>query len=214
MIFTIPSLPYAYNALEPYIDARTMELHHTKHHQTYVDTLNQAITGTAIAAAEGAETLILERLLRSISSYSAVVQNNAGGHFNHLFFWDSLTPHTAQRPGEVLLQAIEKGFGSLEAFKRIFSTTAVMRFGSGWAWLSVAKQDGSLIISSTANQDNPLMDHIPLAEQGIPILGLDVWEHAYYLLYQNRRIAYIEAFWKLIHWEIVENRLIEATKYR
>lgn len=212
MIFAFPSLPYSYNALEPYIDARTMEVHHTKHHQTYVNNVNQAIVGTAVTAIQGSETLVLNELLKTISSYSTAIRNNAGGHFNHAFFWNSLTPHSSKKPGSTLLEAIVCSFGSFEVFQKLFSTAAAARFGSGWAWLSVSKKDGGLTISSTANQDNPLMDVIPTEEQGIPILGLDVWEHAYYLFYQNRRPEYIEAFWNIIHWEVVERRLIEAIK--
>ena len=207
MIFTLPSLPYCYNALEPYIDSQTMELHHTKHHQGYVNNLNQAISGKTVA--QGVEPFVLENVLKTISSYGTIIRNNAGGHFNHLFFWDSLTPNFSEQPGTVLLRAIEKSFTTFEAFKKSFTATAMAHFGSGWTWLSVAK-NGNLIISSTANQDNPLMDTIPILEQAIPILGLDVWEHAYYLLYQNRRLAYIEAFWEVIHWKIVEDRLNEA----
>ncbi|CAH2559844.1 superoxide dismutase [Cardinium endosymbiont of Oedothorax gibbosus] len=212
MILALPALPYAYNGLAPYIDAQTMEIHHTKHHQTYVDKLNQAIAGTAIATAEGAEISVLTHLLKDISAYHTVVRNNAGGHFNHLFFWDSLKPNGAQAPGTNLLHVLEKSFGSFQGFKEAFTAAAAAHFGSGWAWLSVAKKDGSLLISTTNNQDNPLMNTTPVQEQGVPILGLDLWEHAYYLLYQNRRLAYIEAFWKIIYWEVVEGRYMEATQ--
>lgn len=211
MVFRCPPLPYDYNALEPYIDARTMEIHHTKHHQAYVNNLNQAVADIVVAA-QGTETFVLNTILKTISTYNTVIRNNAGGHFNHLFFWNSLTSSISQQPGAHLLHALEKSFGSFETFKSTFAATAAARFGSGWAWLSVAKKDGGLIISSTANQDNPLMDIIPVEQQGIPILGLDIWEHAYYLLYQNRRLEYIEAFWKIICWDIVEERLINATK--
>lgn len=210
MIFTLPPLPYAYNALVPSIDAQTMEIHHTKHHQTYVDKLNQAIAGTAIATVEGTEISVLTHLLKDISAYHIVVRNNAGGHFNHLFFWNNLAPNGTQAVAANLLHALEQSFGSFEGFKEAFTAAAVAHFGSGWAWLSVAKKDGSLFISTTTNQDNPLMNTTPVQEQGVPILGLDLWEHAYYLLYQNRRLAYIEAFWKIVDWEAVEGRRIAA----
>lgn len=210
MIFTLPALPYAYNGLAPYIDAQTMELHHTKHHQTYVDKLNQAIAGTAIATAEGTEASVLTHLLKDISAYHTAVRNNAGGHFNHLFFWNNLTPNGSQVPETSLLQALEKSFESFEGFKEAFTAAAAAHFGSGWAWLSVSKKDGSLFISTTNNQDSPLMNTTPVQEQGVPILGLDLWEHAYYLLYQNRRLAYIKAFWKIIHWKVVEARRMEV----
>ncbi|WP_243518464.1 MULTISPECIES: superoxide dismutase [unclassified Candidatus Cardinium] len=210
MIFTLPALPYAYNALAPYIDGQTMEIHHTKHHQTYVDKLNQAITGTAIAAAEGTEISVLTHLLKDISAYHITVRNNAGGHFNHSFFWNSLTPNASHQPQADLLHALEKSFGNFKEFKEAFTAAAVAHFGSGWAWLSVAKKDGSLFISTTDNQYNPLMNTTPVQEQGIPILGLDLWEHAYYLRYQNKRLAYIEAFWNVIHWQVVKDRFMEA----
>lgn len=210
MIFTLPALPYAYNGLVPYIDAQTMEIHHTKHHQAYVDKLNQALAGTAIATAQGTEPSVLTHLLKDISAYHTAVRNNAGGHFNHSFFWNGLTPHATQTVGISLLDALEKSFGSFEAFKETFTAAAAGHFGSGWAWLSVARQDQRLFISTTNNQDNPLMNAIPVQEQGLPILGLDVWEHAYYLLYQNKRLAYIEAFWQIIHWGEVESRYMKA----
>lgn len=214
MIFTLPPLPYAYNGLVPYIDAQTMEIHHTQHHQAYVDKLNQAVAGTAIATAEGTEISVLTHLLKDISAYHTAVRNNAGGHFNHLFFWNSLTPHASQKPGTHLLHRLEKSFGSFEGFQTMFSTAAATYFGAGWTWLSIAKKDGRLFISTTDKQDNPLMHTTPIQEQGVPILGLDLWEHAYYLHYQNRRLAYIEAFWKIIHWQVIEDRLIEATKQK
>lgn len=216
MYFTIPSsLPYAYNALEPYIDAQTMELHHIKHHQAYVDNLNKAIKASREKTMEmekGEEGSILNLLLKKISTYSAPVRNNAGGHFNHTFFWTILKPNAPLQPGGSLLQLIEKVFGSFELFKEQFIAKAMAHFGSGWTWLSIDKKGDNLFISTTPNQDNPLMDVIPIEEQGIPILGLDIWEHAYYLLYQNRRLAYIEAFWHIINWEMVENKFIEAVK--
>ncbi|CDG49811.1 superoxide dismutase [Cardinium endosymbiont of Bemisia tabaci] len=212
MIFTLPSLPYAYNGLEPYIDVQTMTIHHTKHHGAYVDTLNQAVAGTAIATAEGTEISVLTHLLKDISAYHTAVRNNAGGHFNHLLFWNSLTPHASPKPGTNLLDRLKKSFGSFEKFQETFSTVSATHFGAGWTWLTVAKKDGSLFISTTDKQDNPLMNTLPIQEQGVPILGLDLWEHAYYLSYQNRRSTYIKAFWKMVHWKVVEDRYIEATK--
>ena len=213
MFFTIPSsLPYAYNALEPHIDAKTMELHHTKHHQAYVDNLNQALAGKTDLAAQETEALLLNDLLQTISNYDMVVRNNAGGHFNHLLFWDILSPNAPKQCGAHLSQALDTAFGSFSMFKKTFTQIALSRFGSGWAWLSVAKKNGQLILSSTANQDNPLMNTIDMEERGIPILGLDVWEHAYYLLYQNRRLAYIESFWEIINWKAVENRFLTAKR--
>ena len=212
MIFTLPPLPYPYSALAPYIDGQTMEIHHAKHHQTYVDKLNQAIAGTAVANAKGTEISVLTHLLKDITACHTAVRNNAGGHFNHSFFWNTFTPNGFQKPETDLLQALEKSFGSFKGFKENFTAAAAAHFGSGWAWLSVSKKDKSLFISTTDNQDNPLMNIIPLQEQGIPILGLDLWEHAYYLLYQNKRLAYIEAFWEIIDWNEVKNRWIEATK--
>lgn len=214
MIFTLPALPYGYSALTPHIDAKTMEIHHTKHHQAYVDKLNQAIAGTAIATAEGTEISVLTHLLKDISAYRTAVRNYAGGHFNHLFFWETLTPNGPQLPGTNLLRTLEKSFGSFESFKELFTAAAAAHFGSGWAWLSVAKKDSSLFISTTNNQDNPLMNTTPIQEQGVPILGLDLWEHAYYLLYQNRRVAYIDTFWNIIHWKGVENRYMEVVQYQ
>jgi len=212
MVFKLPSLSYAYNGLEPYIDAQTMEIHHTKHHGTYVDRLNQAVAGTAIATAEGTEISVLTHLLKDISAYHTTVRNNAGGHFNHLFFWENLIPHASPKPRTDLLDRLKKSFGSFERFQETFSTASATHFGAGWAWLTVDKKEGSLFISTTNNQDNPLMNTLPIQEQGIPILGLDLWEHAYYLSYQNRRSAYIQAFWKMVHWKVVEDRYIEATK--
>jgi len=194
MSFKLPDLPYAYDALEPYVDARTMEIHHTKHHAAYTNNLNNLIAGTE------AETLTIESILSQISKYPVGVRNNGGGFWNHNLFWTILSPNGGGKPEGDLLKAIETGFGSFEAFKEKFSTAAATRFGSGWAWLLVS--DGKLVVSSTPNQDNPLMD---IAEvKGTPILGLDVWEHAYYLNYQNRRPDYIDAFWHLVNWQEVE----------
>lgn len=200
--FALPALPYAYNALEPHIDARTMEIHYTKHHAAYTNNLNSLIAGT------DAEKLDIEQLLANISKYPVGVRNNGGGYYNHNLFWNILSPSGGGKPSGQLLTAIEKDFGSFEAFKEKFSTAASTRFGSGWAWL--VQSEGKLIITSTANQDNPLMD---IAEvKGIPILTLDVWEHAYYLNYQNRRSDYITAFWNLVNWEVVARNLEQAKK--
>ena len=192
-MFELPKLKYSYDALEPYIDAQTMEIHHTKHHQAYVDNLNKALPEN---------TKSLEEILENISTYPVVVRNNAGGHWNHSFFWEIMGPNAGGEPGGELAEEINKSFGSFEKFKEEFENAAKTRFGSGWAWL-VKTSDG-LKICSTPNQDNPLMD---LAEvKGVPILGLDVWEHAYYLKYQNRRPEYIAAFWNVINWEEVSRK--------
>ncbi|PLX10591.1 MAG: superoxide dismutase [Marinilabiliales bacterium] len=197
MSFKLPELDYAYNALEPHIDARTMEIHHTKHHQAYVNKLNDAISGTSL------EGKSLEDIMSNISSASAGVRNNGGGHFNHSLFWKVLSPNGGGEPEGELKDAINSAFGSFENFKDQFSNAAATRFGSGWAWL--VKTNSGLVITSTPNQDNPLMD---VAEvQGTPILGLDVWEHAYYLHYQNRRPDYINAFFNVINWKEVASRL-------
>jgi len=194
MAFELPKLSYQYDALEPYIDARTMEIHHTKHHAAYTNNLNNAVKDTP------AEKLSITDILKYISKYPAAVRNNGGGFFNHNLFWEIMTPNGGGQPGGELLQAIERDLGSFEQFKQHFSNAAATRFGSGWAWL-VRKPDGSLTVTSTPNQDNTLMD---IAEvKGTPILGLDVWEHAYYLKYQNRRPEYIEAFWEIVNWEKV-----------
>jgi Fe-Mn family superoxide dismutase len=200
MAFELPKLPYAYNALEPHIDARTMEIHHTKHHQAYVTNLNNAIAGT------DAEKMSIEDLCKNISKHPIPVRNNGGGHFNHSLFWTILKPGGGGAPTGEVERAINTAFGSFDAFKTQFATAATTRFGSGWAWLSVS--GGKLSISSTPNQDNPLMD---IAEvKGTPLLGLDVWEHAYYLHYQNRRPDYIAAYWNLINWDEVNTRLKSA----
>lgn len=197
MSFELPSLPYAFDALEPHIDARTMEIHHTKHHNAYVTKLNDAITGTSH---EGES---LENLIKNISQHSPAVRNNGGGHYNHSLFWEIMSSNGGGSPTGALAEAIDSNFGSFDQFKEKFGTAAATRFGSGWAWLGV-KDDGSLCVCSTPNQDNPLMD---IAEDTCrPILGLDVWEHAYYLNYQNRRPDYVAAFWSVINWEEVANR--------
>lgn len=191
----LPVFPYAYDALEPYIDAKTMEVHHSKHHQAYVDNLNKALAGTAF------ENTPLKDILASISTQHLAVRNNGGGHYNHSFFWNLLQPGGAKEPTGTLAKAIDESFGSLEAFKKQFADAAISRFGSGWAWL-ILTDNKKLEITSTANQDNPLMDIAAL--KGTPVLGLDVWEHAYYLHYQNKRADYIGAFWNVVNWDVAE----------
>ncbi len=193
MAFTLPALPYAFDALEPYIDTLTMQIHHGKHHQAYVTNLNNAIAGTAN------EGKSLEELVKVAGSISPAVRNNGGGHWNHSFFWEILGPGAGGTPTGELADAINATFGSFDEFKTKFAAAGATRFGSGWAWL--IKADGKLVISSTPNQDNPLMD---VAEvKGTPILGVDVWEHAYYLKYQNRRPDYLGAIWNVINWNKV-----------
>lgn len=193
MAFELPKLAYSYDALEPTIDAKTMEIHHTKHHQAYVDNLNNAIAGTDL------EGKSLEEIQKTGTDKPAV-RNNGGGHYNHSLFWELLTPGGSKEPVGNVKAEIEK-IGGFEKFKEDFSNAAKTRFGSGWAWL-VKNSDGSVVVSSTPNQDNPLM---PVADvQGTPILGLDVWEHAYYLKYQNRRPDYVSAFFDVINWDKVE----------
>ncbi|MCF8224591.1 MAG: superoxide dismutase [Bacteroidales bacterium] len=197
MSFKLPELNYDYNALEPHIDARTMEIHHTKHHGAYTTKLNDAVMGTDL------EGKTIEEILSGVSSHSAAVRNNGGGYYNHNLFWEIMGPDGGGSPGGELAAAIDKDFESFESFKEVFSNAAATRFGSGWAWL-IKKSGGTLEVTSTPNQDNPLMD---LAEvKGEPILGLDVWEHAYYLNYQNRRPDYISAFWNVVNWNEVEKR--------
>lgn len=201
-MFELPALPYAHNSLEPHIDEKTMEIHHGKHHQAYVNNLNNAVKGNA------AEGVSLIDLVHNISKYSPAIRNNGGGHWNHSFFWGIMGPNAGGQPTGALMDAIVATFGSFDAMKEQFNSAATTRFGSGWAWLIV--HDHKLAITSTPNQDNPLMD---IAEvKGIPILGLDVWEHAYYLHYQNRRPDYISAFWNAINWSAVNAHFEAATK--
>lgn len=195
--FQLPQLEYAYDALEPFIDAETMQIHHSKHHQGYVNNLNKALEGTSTV------TLTLEDLLKDISNYSMATRNNAGGHYNHTLFWTILTPKKNTQPTDKLLESINKHFGSLDSLKTLINKEAANRFGSGWVWLSVDK-DNKLFVSSTANQDNPLMN--TAEKQGRPILGFDVWEHAYYLKYQNKRGDYLSAIWNVLNWEEVSRR--------
>jgi Fe-Mn family superoxide dismutase len=195
MAHTLPALPYAFDALEPHIDAQTMQIHHDKHHQAYVDNLNKALAGT------DSENKSLEELMAEISKHPMPVRNNGGGHYNHSLFWSILgAPGTT--PSGDLATAINDTFGSLDALKEKMNTAGATRFGSGWAWLLV--KDGKLEVSSTPNQDNPLMDVADV--KGTPILGIDVWEHAYYLKYQNRRPDYLTAIWNVINWNEVESR--------
>jgi superoxide dismutase, Fe-Mn family len=201
MAFELPTLAYAYNALEPHIDARTMEIHHSKHHQAYVTNLNNATAGT------DAENLSIEAICSNISNYAPAVRNNGGGHFNHDLFWKVIGPNGGGTPTGELAAAIDAAFGNFDTFKQQFAAAATTRFGSGWAWLIVGT-DKKLAICSTPNQDNPLMDVADV--KGTPILGLDVWEHAYYLNYQNRRPDYITAFWNVVNWNEVARRLQSA----
>jgi Fe-Mn family superoxide dismutase len=201
MAFELPALPYAHDALEPHVDTMTMQIHHGKHHAAYVNNLNAAVAGTEW------ENATLEDLMSNISKLSPAVRNNGGGHYNHSLFWSVMSPNGGGNPSGALAAAIDSAFGTFETFKEEFAKAGATRFGSGWAWLCV-KADGSLCVCSSPNQDNPLMD---ISEcPGTPILGLDVWEHAYYLHYQNRRPDYISAFWNVVNWEEVEKRYAAA----
>lgn len=203
MAFELPKLSYAYNALEPHIDARTMEIHHTKHHQAYVTNLNNAVNGTEM------EKQSLEQLMAGISKHPAAVRNNGGGHYNHSLFWEIMMPGADPRPGGEVAAAIEKELGGFDKFKADFIQAGATRFGSGWAWLCVTS-NGTLAVCSTPNQDNPLMD---IADcKGQPILGMDVWEHAYYLNYQNRRPDYMNAFFNVINWKKVNELYLKYKK--
>jgi len=200
MAFELPALPYASDALEPNIDKATMEIHHGKHHAAYVTNLNKALEGKDDSSS-------IEDICKNISKYPAAVRNNGGGHFNHSLFWTVMAPNAGGAPTGELASAIDAAFGSFEDFKTAFSQAGATRFGSGWAWLIVGA-DGKLAVTSTPNQDNPLMD---VAEvQGTPILGVDVWEHAYYLNYQNRRPDYLAAFYNTINWDEVAKRFAAA----
>ncbi len=191
MAFTLPPLPYDYNALEPNIDEQTMHVHHDKHHQGYVDNLNKAVAGT------DNENKTLEELVKNAGSLSTAIRNNGGGHWNHSFFWEILSPNGGGQPEGKLADAIKDAFGSFDEMKEKFNAAGAGRFGSGWAWLGVS--DGKLTICSTPNQDNPLMDVADC--KCTPVLGCDVWEHAYYLKYQNRRAEYLKNFWNLVNWK-------------
>ena len=200
MSFTLPQLDFSYDALEPHIDARTMEIHHSKHHQGYTNKLNSALESAGLAFDS------IEDLLAKIDMKNMALRNNAGGFYNHKLFWEIMTPSSNSEMSPELNDAIEKSFGTFQEFKSQFSSAAASRFGSGWAWLCV--KDGELEICSSANQDNPLMPMIGCG--GIPILGIDVWEHAYYLNYQNRRPDYINAFFEVINWGVVSNKFEKA----
>ena len=201
MAFELPALAYATDALEPHIDKMTMEIHHGKHHQAYVDNLNKALAGT-----DGANQKI-EDIIKNISKYPMPVRNNGGGHFNHTLYWSIMSPNGGGAPTGDLAKAIDAAFGSFDEFKKKFAEAGMTRFGSGWSWLSVAT-DGKLQVSSTPNQDSPVMD---IAEvKGTPILGMDVWEHAYYLKYQNRRADYVAAFMNVVNWNAVSERFAKA----
>ena len=206
MAYTLPDLPYAYNALEPHIDARTMEIHHTKHHQAYINKVNDAIAGTPL------EGKSIEELVSDLSAVPedkrGAVRNNGGGHANHSLFWTVMGPGQGGSPSGALAEAIDQTFGSFDSFKEKFAAAGATRFGSGWAWLVV--DGGKLVVGSTANQDSPLMGKELVGLGGTPILGLDVWEHAYYLNYQNRRPDYISAFWNVVDWEAVNQRYQKA----
>jgi Fe-Mn family superoxide dismutase len=201
MAFELPALAYATDALEPHIDKMTMEIHHGKHHQAYVDNLNKALAGTDSANAK------IEDILKSISKFPMPVRNNGGGHYNHSLYWSIMSPNGVGSPSGDLAKAIDSAFGTFDAFKQKFAEAGTTRFGSGWAWLCL-KADGTLCVCSTPNQDNPLMD---IAEcPGTPLLGMDVWEHAYYLKYQNKRPDYIAAFWNVVNWTAVAERFAKA----
>ena len=206
MAFTLPSLAYGYDALEPHIDAKTMEIHHTKHHQAYINKVNDAIAGTDL------DGKTIEDLVSNLASVPAdklgAIRNNGGGHANHSLFWSVMGPGKGGSPRGDLAAAIDSAFGSIDALKEQFSAAAATRFGSGWAWLYV--EDGALKVGSTANQDSPLMGAEIAGISGTPLLGLDVWEHAYYLNYQNRRPDYVSAFWNVVDWDAVAGRLAAA----
>lgn len=206
MAYELPALPYSYNALEPHIDARTMEIHHTKHHQAYITNVNNAIAGTDL------ESKSVEALISDLNAVPegkrTAVRNNGGGHANHSLFWSIMGPRAGGSPSGQLAADIDKTFGSLDKFKETFANAAATRFGSGWAWLVV--DGGQLVVGSTANQDSPLMGKAVAGLQGTPLLGLDVWEHAYYLNYQNRRPDYISAFWNVVNWTAVGERYASA----
>ncbi|VTP91524.1 superoxide dismutase [Sphingobacterium daejeonense] len=202
MSYTLPELPYAYDALEPHFDKETMTIHHTRHHQAYVDNLNKAI------GEKGLEEETLEDVLKTISKYSPAIRNNGGGHYNHTLFWETLSPTPKTEPEGKLAEEIKTVFGGLDELKAQIKQAGLGQFGSGWAWLFV-KYNGTIGIAATANQDNPLMD-TNITNQGYPILGVDVWEHAYYLKYQNKRADYLDAFWSVLDWSSVEKKYAEA----
>lgn len=201
MAFELPALAYATDALEPHIDKMTMEIHHGKHHQAYVDNLNKALAGT------DGENKSIEDIIKNISKYPMAVRNNGGGHFNHTLYWSTMSPNGGGTPSGDLAKAIDAAFGTFDEFKKKFAEAGMTRFGSGWSWLSVAA-DGKLQVSSTPNQDNPMMDIADV--KGTPILGMDVWEHAYYLKYQNKRADYVGAFMNVVNWDAVSELFAKA----
>ncbi|PSK83281.1 superoxide dismutase [Prolixibacter denitrificans] len=204
--FQLPALPYAYEALEPHFDKETMTIHHQRHHQAYVNNLNNALQGS-----DGANKS-LEEIIKEVSKYSTAVRNNGGGHYNHSLFWEILSPNPQLTPAGKLADEIATAFGDLDNLKAEIKKAGLGQFGSGWAWL-YAKSDGSVGVTSTPNQDNPLMD-IQSDNKGIPVLGVDVWEHAYYLKYQNKRADYLDAFWSVLDWNAVGKKYEEAlSKY-
>ncbi len=209
MRFELPKLRYPYDALEPHIDKQTMEIHHTRHHQTYVNNLNNAISSLNLP-----DNITIEQILKEVSRYDKAIRNNGGGHYNHTLFWEIMGPAPqgpmGGEPTGELARVITSTFGSFQQFKELFTKEALGIFGSGWAWLIL--QNGKLKITSTPNQDNPIMDLAP--ERGIPILGIDVWEHAYYLKYQNRRADYVNAWWNVVNWHIVNEKYKEALKQK
>jgi Fe-Mn family superoxide dismutase len=198
--FTLPNLPYAYNALEPHIDALTMEIHHGKHHKAYIDNLNKALEN--LTSDVLSNDFSLKNIFANINNLPITIRNNAGGHYNHSLFWSLMKPNGGGIPTGALADAIRASFGSIEEFKKLFTETAMKRFGSGWAWL--IEVNGKLVIGSTANQDNPLMNIDSVEIKGNPVLALDVWEHAYYLKNQNRRADYIKSWWEVVNWEAAE----------
>jgi len=202
-IHTLPDLAYEYDALEPHIDARTMEIHHSRHHQAYINNFNDEIAGTPL------ENMSLEEVMKNMSEHSMAVRNNGGGHYNHALFWEVMSPDGGGEPEGDLAAAIDEAFGSLENFKEEFHRHGMTQFGSGWAWL-IVDENGDLKVTQTPNQDNPLMDVVPDDERGTPILGIDVWEHGYYLHYQNRRGDYINAFWNVVNWDAVSEKYQQA----
>lgn len=204
MAFKLPELPYYYDSLEPHIDEKTMKVHHQKHHQGYTDKLNKAIKGTEL------EDKTIEQIMRNVSEYSTAIRNNGGGYYNHSLFWKSMSPKGGGQPEEItrIYKGLNMAFGTFDGFKEKFKEAATGQFGSGWAWLCVDEPVGDLYICSTPNQDNPLMDVNDF--KGLPILGVDVWEHAYYLKYQNRRADYVDAFFEVIDWKVIEERYLGA----
>ncbi len=210
MAYELPKLDYAYNALEPHIDARTMEIHHTKHHQAYINNVNAALKDHVALAALDVNTLVAD-LGKVAEGIRTTVRNNGGGHSNHSFFWKIMGPHKGGAPKGRLATAINQAFGSFDKFKEDFAKAAATRFGSGWAWLVVAP-DGKLSVGSTANQDSPLMGKAIAGLEGTPVIGLDVWEHAYYLNYQNRRPDYIAAWWNVVNWDAADANYVAVVK--